>query len=183
MERKAQKKISKFLSLVLRHKPEVLDLEMDENGWTSVADLLEKMNRPPYALSFEDLKFIVDNNDKRRFVFSPDFTMIRANQGHSIEVDLALREQTPPGVLYHGTAMKNLGSIRKQGLLKGERHHVHLSVDRETAIKVGSRHGKPVVLPVAAMNMYQSGIKFYKSENGVWLTEHVAPHFIEFQIQ
>lgn len=180
MENKARKKISRFLSLVLRHKPEVLGLQLDDNGWVSVEELLEKMNQPPHHLSMEDLKEVVETNDKQRFIFSEDFQMIRANQGHSVQVDLDLEEKIPPGILYHGTAVKNLDSIHRLGLLKGERHHVHLSSDRKTAIKVGSRHGKPVVLPIKALQMYQSGIKFYLSENGVWLTDQVAPHFIDF---
>jgi len=180
MENKARKKISKFLSLVLRHRPEVLELQLDENGWASVDELLGKMNRDPYSLNLEDLKEIVETNDKQRFVFSEDYRLIRANQGHSVEVDLALEEKTPPGILYHGTAIKNLDSIKSQGLIKGSRHHVHLSADHETAIKVGSRHGKPVVLEIQAMNMYQAGIVFYQSENGVWLTDTVPVQFIKF---
>ena len=180
MDKKAQKKISKFLSLVLRHKPETIGLQLDENGWASVDELLEKMNRPPYALSFEDLQLIVAENDKQRFIFSDDLKSIRANQGHSVSINLDLPEKTPPGLLYHGTAIQNLESIRKKGLVKGSRQHVHLSTDVETARQVGGRHGKPVVLTISAMNMYQSGVKFYQSENGVWLTDSVPVHFISF---
>ena len=180
MENKARKKISKFLSLVLRHKPETIGLELDENGWASVEELLDKMNRDPYSLSFDDLKEVVETNDKQRFIFSEDYKQIRANQGHSIQVDLALEAQTPPGILYHGTAIKNLDSIKEKGLIKGSRHHVHLSADKKTALTVGGRHGKPVVLEVQAMNMYQAGMDFFLSENGVWLTDHVPPHFISF---
>ena len=180
MENKARKKISKFLSLVLRHKPETIGLELDENGWASVEELLDKMNRDPYSLSFDDLKEVVETNDKQRFIFSEDYKQIRANQGHSIQVDLALEAQTPPGILYHGTAIKNLESIKEKGLIKGSRHHVHLSADKKTALTVGGRHGKPVVLEVQAMNMYQAGMDFFLSENGVWLTDHVPPHFISF---
>lgn len=183
MENKARKKISKFLSLVLRHKPEVLELQLDGQGWASVEELLEKMNREPYSLSFDDLKEIVETNDKQRFIFSDDYQRIRANQGHSLSVDLALEAKTPPGILYHGTAIKNLDSIKEKGLIKGQRHHVHLSADRETAKQVGGRHGKPVVLVVQAMNMYQAGMHFYQSENGVWLTDHVPAHLITFPDQ
>lgn len=180
MESKARKKISKFLSLVLRHKPETIGLHLDEQGWASVEELLEKINRAPYSLSFEDLKEVVATNDKQRFIFSEDYSRIRANQGHSVQVDLALEAKIPPGILYHGTAIKNLDSIRDKGLIKGSRHHVHLSSDKETAINVGGRHGKPVVLEVQAMNMYQAGMEFFQSENEVWLTDHVPAHLINF---
>lgn len=180
MDAKEQKRKSKFLSLILRHRPEVIGLNLDDNGWASVEELLAKAPKGQMRISFEELKEVVDNNDKKRFAFSEDFTMICANQGHSLKVDLKLEEKTPPGLLYHGTATHNIGSIKGQGLIKGQRHHVHLSADKETAMKVGGRHGKPVVLTIAAMNMYQSGIIFYQSENGVWLTDHVAVQFISF---
>ncbi len=180
MNEKEQKKKSKFLSLILRHRPEVIGLSLDENGWASVDELLAKAPMGYQNLTFDELKEVVDTNDKKRFAFSDDFTMIRASQGHSLKVDLKLEEKTPPGLLYHGTAIQNLDSIKEQGLIKGQRHHVHLSADKETAVKVGIRHGKPVVLTIAAMNMYQSGITFYQSENGVWLTDQVAVQFIEF---
>ncbi|GAB5526638.1 MAG: RNA 2'-phosphotransferase [Roseivirga sp.] len=180
MNAKERKQKSKFLSLILRHKPEVIGLGLDENGWASVEELLGKASRGHVQLTFDELKEVVDTNDKKRFAFSEDFTMIRANQGHSLKVDLKLEEKIPPGLLYHGTAVQNLHSIKEQGLIKGQRHHVHLSADQETAIKVGGRHGKPVVLTIAAMNMYQSGITFYQSENGVWLTDCVAVQFITF---
>lgn len=180
MDAKERKRKSKFLSLILRHRPEVIGLALDDNGWASVEELLSKAPKGHISLSFEELKEVVDTNDKKRFAFSDDFTKIRANQGHSLTVDLKLEEKTPPGLLYHGTAVQNLGSIKGQGLIKGQRHHVHLSADKETALKVGGRHGKPVILTISAMNMYQSGIKFYQSENGVWLTDHVAVQFIGF---
>lgn len=180
MDTRERKQKSKFLSLILRHKPEVIGLGLDENGWASVEELLAKAPQGRIRLTFEELKEVVDTNDKKRFAFSDDFTMIRANQGHSLKVDLKLEEKTPPGLLYHGTAIQNLDSIKEQGLIKGQRHHVHLSADKETAVKVGGRHGKPVVLTIASMNMYQSGITFYRSENGVWLTDHVAVQFIDF---
>ncbi|MCE7993616.1 MAG: RNA 2'-phosphotransferase [Roseivirga sp.] len=180
MDTRERKNKSKFLSLILRHRPEVIGLQLDKNGWASVDELLGKAYRGHMNLTLKELKEVVDTNDKKRFAFSDDFTMIRANQGHSISVDLKLEEKTPPGLLYHGTAVQNLGSIKGQGLIKGQRHHVHLSADQETALKVGGRHGKPVILTISAMNMYQSGIKFYQSENGVWLTDHVAVQFISF---
>jgi putative RNA 2'-phosphotransferase len=180
MDAKEKKSKSKFLSLILRHKPETIGLQLDDNGWASVEELLSKSAGAGQPLTFEELKEVVSTNDKQRFAFSDDLSMIRANQGHSIRVDLKLEEKTPPGLLYHGTAIKNLDSIKENGLIKGQRHHVHLSVDKETALKVGIRHGKPVILTIAAMHMYQSGITFYKSENGVWLTDSVAVQFIEF---
>lgn len=180
MDVKERKRKSKFLSLILRHRPEIIGLALDDNGWASVEELLSKAPRGHISLSFEELKEVVDNNDKKRFAFSDDFRKIRANQGHSLTVDLKLEEKTPPGLLYHGTAVQNLDSIKGQGLIKGQRHHVHLSADKETALKVGGRHGKPVILTISAMNMYQSGIKFYQSENGVWLTDNVAVQFIGF---
>lgn len=182
MNERDQKQKSRFLSLVLRHRPETIDLHLDDHGWALVDELLAKVSKANQRLSLEELKLIVANNDKQRFAFSDDFSMIRANQGHSIEVDLKLEEKTPPGLLYHGTATKNLDSIKGQGLIKGQRHHVHLSADKETALKVGGRHGKPVILTIAAMNMYQSGITFYQSNNGVWLTDHVTVQFIEFPV-
>lgn len=180
MNEREKKQKSKFLSLILRHSPETIGLALDANGWVSVEELLTKTAKAKQSISFDELKEVVETNDKKRFAFSEDLSLIRANQGHSVTVDLKLDQKAPPGLLYHGTAIKNLESIKKKGLIKGERHHVHLSADKETAIKVGGRHGKPVVLSIAAMNMYQSGITFYQSENGVWLTDAVAVQFIDF---
>jgi putative RNA 2'-phosphotransferase len=174
------KTTSKFLSLILRHQPETIGLTLDENGWVNTDELLLKMNAHGHSLTLERLKTIVDNNDKKRFAFSEDLKRIRANQGHSIEIDLNLQEQTPPEILYHGTAERNIESIKQQGLEKGSRHHVHLSADTETARKVGMRYGKPVVLTVNAKSMYEQGYKFFQSENGVWLTDHVLPRYIRF---
>src|SRR5215218_10318100 len=128
---------SKFLSLVLRHKPETIGLTLDENGWANTQELIEKANASHRPLTFDRLKAIVDTNDKKRFTFSSDFKKIRASQGHSVKVDLQLKEQTPPAALYHGTAEKNMASIKQHGLLKGQRHHVHLSLDPESARRVG----------------------------------------------
>jgi len=181
MNREQQIKTSKFLSLILRHKPETIGLLLDEHGWANTQELLEKSKRNNAELTLEVLKFIVNNNDKKRFVFSDDFSQIRASQGHSIDVDLELKETIPPDILFHGTAERNLESIRQKGLLKGQRHHVHLSVDIETAHKVGIRYGKPVVLKVEAKDMYNRGFKFFISANGVWLTDSVSPEFIDFE--
>jgi putative RNA 2'-phosphotransferase len=169
---------SKFLSLVLRHKPETIGLTLDENGWADTQELIEKANAFHMPITLARLKAIVATNDKKRFVFSPDYRKIRASQGHSVKVDLQLKEQTPPAELYHGTAEKNIGSIKQQGLLKGQRHHVHLSLDRETARRVGMRYGKPVVLTVNAAAMFQDGYKFFQADNGIWLTEQVLPKYI-----
>lgn len=163
----------KFLSLILRHKPETIGLKLDENGWANVDELIKKMN-----LSLSDLEQIVKNNNKNRYSFSEDKTKIRANQGHSVKVDVELKEVYPPSILYHGTAEKNVDSILQNGLVKGNRNHVHLSADEATAINVGSRHGKPEVLKIKAREMYADGLKIYLSENGVYLTDYVDPMYI-----
>lgn len=170
--------LSKFLSLVLRHKPETIGLALDENGWADVSELLEKFNSSGTAITFDELKVIVDENTKKRFAFNDDFSKIRANQGHSIEVDLKLQAQTPPAILYHGTAVQNLESIKEKGLLKGERQHVHLSDNIATATQVGSRHGKPVVLEIDTAAMLADGHVFYLAENNVWLTDFVPAKYI-----
>lgn len=174
-------KISKFLSLVLRHKPETIDLELDENGWADTNFLIQGMLKTNYSIDIEILKDLVKTSEKQRFKFNDDFSKIRANQGHSINVDLKLEQKLPPEILFHGTAIKNLDSIRQNGLLKQNRHHVHLSSNVETAEKVGMRYGKPVVLKIEAGKMNADGIKFYLSENGVWLTEKVDAKYIKFQ--
>ena len=147
---------SKFLSLVLRHKPEEAGLTLDASGWCPVADVLKGCK-----LSKEDLALIVSTNDKKRFEYSADGERIRASQGHSVEVDLGYKPVAPPEYLYHGTATRFLDSIKQQGLIKGSRQHVHLSGDTETAIMVGARHGKPAVIKVSALLMHQEGWKFY----------------------
>ncbi|WP_298509637.1 RNA 2'-phosphotransferase [uncultured Kordia sp.] len=174
------KNISKFLSYVLRHNPDKLGITLDENGWTSVAILLEKINVGEYSLSMETLEEVVATNNKKRFAFNEDKTMIRANQGHSVNIDLALQPKEPPSYLYHGTVEKFIESIQEKGLIKGTRQHVHLSADKETAINVGSRRGKPIILTVRSGEMHAQNHTFYQSENGVWLTEAVSPEFIEF---
>lgn len=171
-------RISKFLSLVLRHKPEEIGIDLDSNGWTDVKALIEKTNQSGISLNFDILKHIVDTNPKRRFAFNETLDKIRANQGHSVEVELGYIAKQPPSILYHGTAEKNVASILQQGLRKGERHHVHLSADVDTAIKVGQRHGKPVVFEVKAEQMFDDKHEFYLSDNGVWLTEHVPAKYL-----
>ena len=178
MNEKELKSTGKFLSLVLRHDPEKIGLTLDENGWAEVTVLLEKLAKKGKKLDFDTLKYLVETNDKKRYSFNADFSKIRANQGHSIEVDIKLKEATPPDILYHGTAEKNLDSIFLEGLTKRNRNHVHLSKDIETSIKVGTRHGKPIVLTIDTKAMLDDGIRFYLSENQVWLTNYVEPKYI-----
>ncbi|MGK4569009.1 RNA 2'-phosphotransferase [Flavobacterium sp. 3HN19-14] len=172
--------LSKFLSLVLRHKPREIDLILCDEGWASVKELLEKLNANNKNISFEDLKYIVELNDKKRFIFSDNFSRIRANQGHSLNIDLKLKPVIPPAILYHGTAHKNITSIMEKGILKQERNFVHLSADIETANKVGVRHGKPAIFEVSALEMYKNHFKFYLSENNIWLTDFVDKNYLSF---
>lgn len=177
MTEKATKKLSKFLSYVLRHNPDKLELTLDQQGWIATEELLAKLN----DISMQQLEYVVENNNKKRFAFNDDKTKIRANQGHSIKIDLAYSAIEPPEFLYHGTAIKNITSIKSKGILKGNRHHVHLSADIETAKNVGQRHGQPIVLVIQSKEMYEAGYEFFVSENGVWLTDFVAVEFIHFQ--
>lgn len=171
-------RISKFLSLVLRHQPAEIGLALDENGWAAVDELLERLEIKGMRLDRTSLEHIVATNNKKRFAFNDDGTKIRASQGHSIEVELGYTPQTPPVILYHGTTEKNLEAILKEGLHRRGRQHVHLSADTETATKVGQRHGKPVVLQVMAGEMHKTGHKFFLSENGVWLTTEVPTNYL-----
>jgi putative RNA 2'-phosphotransferase len=173
------KSTSKFLSLVLRHRPAEIGLLLDENGWANVHELIEKINAKGNNLDINLLNEIVASNDKKRFAFNDDKTKIRASQGHSIEIDLNLQPSLPPEILYHGTATRFVESILKEGLTKQQRQHVHLSEKLETATAVGARHGKPTVLIIDAMQMHEDGLLFYKSENNVWLTDHVATKYIK----
>ena len=173
-------RVSKFLSLVLRHDPGKAGLTLDSAGWVAVDALLRGCAAAGCPLSRGELEDVVRGSDKQRFAFSADGLRIRANQGHSVEVELDYVPQTPPELLFHGTATRFLESIRARGLVKGERHHVHLSADLETARKVGQRHGKPVVLQVRAGEMRRSGREFFVSANGVWLTEQVPPEWLVF---
>ncbi|GAB3501889.1 RNA 2'-phosphotransferase [Emticicia fontis] len=179
MTEEHKKSISKFLSLVLRHQPLEIGLILNENGWADVAELMQKSATKGKRFSMEELEEIVTTNDKKRFSFNGDKTQIRANQGHSVEIDLALQPVAPPEVLYHGTAQKNLDSILAKGIQKMNRQYVHLSKDTETAHKVGARHGKPVILTINATQMQQDGLLFYQSDNGVWLTDSVDPKYIQ----
>jgi putative RNA 2'-phosphotransferase len=171
---------SKFLSLVLRHKPEEIGLVLDQNGWASIDELIDLASASGTKLSRPQIESIVANSDKQRFAISPDGMKIRANQGHSVDIALGLAPQTPPEQLYHGTATRFLESIRASGLHSASRQHVHLSSDLATAEKVGSRHGKPVVLTVESGRMARDGHLFYVSENGVWLTDAVPACYLDF---
>lgn len=171
---------SKFLSLILRHRPEKIGLDLDPNGWAKVDELLEKLDKSGHPIDFSTLKTVVETNNKQRFAFSPDFKKIRANQGHSVRIDLGLTPAEPPALLFHGTATKNISSIKSGGLNRGKRHHVHLSLDEETAMQVGGRHGQAVVLRIFAGEMRRAGHQFFCSENNVWLTESVPVAFIGF---
>jgi len=153
---------------------------MGKNGWVDVAELIEKAQKHGKPLSPDILTTIVQQDEKQRYSFNSDLTQIRANQGHSVPIDLGLHPIKPPQFLYHGTAVHHLESISRQGLQKQKRHHVHLSEDRKTAKSVGSRYGKPVILTISAGEMFKQGCLFYMSENRVWLTDQVLPHYISF---
>ena len=170
-------KLGRFLSLVLRHDPHAAGITLDEHGWADVNELLAGVNRTGRRIDMDTLERIVRENNKRRYSFNEDHTRIRANQGHSIQVDVELREETPPQYLYHGTASRFLPSIQKEGIRKMSRQHVHLSGDFETAMAVGKRHGSPVVITIDAAAMARDGVSFYRSENGVWLCEQVEPKY------
>ena len=160
----------KRLAFLLRHDEEY---QFDEHGWREVSDLIAN-----HGYTMELLDQIVETNNKKRYEFSEDKTKIRARQGHSINVDVELKETTPPDILYHGTAETTVPTILKEGIVKGNRLHVHLSQTKETAVNVGKRHGKPYVLRINTKQMSEAGIKFYLSNNGVWLTDYVSPKYI-----
>jgi putative RNA 2'-phosphotransferase len=168
------------LSLVLRHEPELIGITLDSAGWVSVSELLGACQAHGQSLTFEELREVVVGNDKQRFSFSEDGRKIRANQGHSVPVDLGYSPAIPPHILYHGTVEKFLSLIKEEGLKKGARHHVHLSPDEETARRVGGRRGRAVILRVESGRMQQDGYEFFRSANGVWLTEHVPPAYLIF---
>lgn len=171
-------KISKYISLILRHKPEVIGIQLDANGWANVEELLAGIGMK-YPIDFEVLEEIVRTDNKQRYSFNEDKTKIRANQGHSIQVDVELSVTEPPEILYHGTAERFSASIEAKGLLPQNRLYVHLSPDMETAEKVGRRHGKPVIYLVNAGQMQQDGYTFLLSANGVWLTKMVPAQYLK----
>lgn len=172
------KSTSKYISLILRHKPEVIGITLDDHGWADTRALIEGVNRT-YPLTMELLEEIVRTDEKQRYSFNADKSRIRANQGHSIPVDADLAETEPPETLYHGTGEKSVASIEREGLRPMSRLYVHLSPDTETARSVGSRHGKPVIYIVLAGEMHRSGYRFYRSANGVWLTKEVPVRFLK----
>ncbi len=172
-------KLSVFISLVLRHHPETIGIELDEHGWANVEELLCGINNSGRTIDMEILEEIVRADKKQRYSFNEDKTLIRANQGHSIPVDVELEEMQPPQVLYHGTASRFLDSIMQEGLKPMSRLYVHLSSDIETAKVVGARHGSPVILKINTSQMHEDGVKFYLSKNGVWLTKNISTKYIE----
>jgi putative RNA 2'-phosphotransferase len=173
------KKTSKFLSLVLRHEPQLVGITLDEAGWVDVDVLLEGCRRKGQAVTRAELEEVVRTSDKQRFALSEDGKRIRANQGHSVPVELGYESAEPPEVLLHGTAEKAIDGIRREGIHKGQRHHVHLSEREDTAGAVGRRHGKLVVFEVAAGRMRRDGFAFFRTPNGVWLVDHVPPEYLK----
>ncbi|MBR6229846.1 MAG: RNA 2'-phosphotransferase [Eubacterium sp.] len=171
------KSTSKYISLILRHKPEAIGISLDEHGWANVEELIAGVSRTQ-PLDMATLEQIVEEDEKQRYSFNEDKTLIRANQGHSIPVDVELEEVEPPETLYHGTGEKYVASIDEQGLIPKSRLYVHLSPDEETAKKVGQRHGKPVIYTVKSGEMYKDGILFYRSVNGVWLVKDVPVKYL-----
>jgi putative RNA 2'-phosphotransferase len=181
------KKISKLLSLVLRHKPQIIGIQLDDNGWTNVDKLIKNILYQSKGFSFTITKDILDEivktNNKKRFEYNSDGSMIRARQGHSVSVDLGYKQVTPPNVLYHGTSEDVVDCIFESGIEKRNRHHVHLSENHETAMAVGKRHGKPCVLTVDCKSMVSDGYEFFKTDNGVWLVDHVPSIYIYSELR
>lgn len=171
-------RISKMLSLVLRHQPGTIGLMLDAQGWADTGELIDKMNGHGFALSEDLLHEVVATNNKQRFSFNEDRTRIRAVQGHSLAVDLQLKAAEPPDYLYHGTGRQSVEAILATGLNRQQRHHVHLSADLETAVKVGRRHGIPKVFVIKSGDMRRDGHTFFLSDNGVWLVAEVPPQYL-----
>ncbi|OCG71457.1 RNA 2'-phosphotransferase [Gilliamella sp. Occ3-1] len=174
-------KTSKFLSYILRHQPKAIGITLDSDGWVDIVHLIAQANQHGEPLTRELIEQVVKTSDKKRFTISDDGIKIRAAQGHSTQqVKIKYVEKVPPKFLYHGTAMRFIDSIKKQGLIAGDRHYVHLSIDEQTANTVGKRHGKPILLKLKALQMHQQGFKFYLADNGVWLTDAVPNTFLIF---
>ena len=178
---KKNKGISRFLSFVLRHNPEAIGLKLDKGGWVDINILLTTLNNHDRVITFTELKEIVETNNKQRFTFNDDETRIRANQGHSVEVDLGLKAKRPPMKLFHGTVQKAIKGVKRGGLDKMSRHALHLSADVATATNVGSRRGEAIILEVDSGWMYADGFKFFQSKNDVWLIDNVPPKYIDFK--
>ena len=172
-------RLSVFISLILRHKPDVIGITLDERGWANVKELIDGINASGRNINMEMLEEIVRTDNKGRYSFNDTKELIRANQGHSVKVNVELKEAKPPDILYHGTATKSLDNIKRQGIRSMSRLYVHLSKDFDTAVNVGSRHGKCAVLVVDAKRMSDDGQKFYLSENGVWLTKYIDWKYIK----
>lgn len=182
-EERRLERLSKFISMILRHKPEVIGITLDEHGWADVDELIKGINETGEEVKFskDTLEKIVKTDKKQRYSVSQDRTLIRANQGHSIPVDVELEKKEPPKVLYHGTGVKSVKAIQEKGLLPMERLYVHLSTDVETATNVGKRHGTPVIFKVNTEQMQKDGYDFFQSVNGVWLTKEVPAKYLELE--
>jgi len=178
MKPKRRTHLSKFLSKVLRHTPEAIGIALEPGGWVAIDDLIAAAGRAGVDFTRDELDEVVRSSDKQRFAIDESGTKIRANQGHSAEVELQFETADPPALLYHGTPERNVEAILRDGLLKMARHHVHLSADMQTAAKVGERRGKAAILVIEAARMRAAGIEFFRSANGVWLVDHVPPRFI-----
>lgn len=172
-------RLSVFISLILRHKPETIGIKLDDYGYADVNELIEKINNTGRNINIEILEQIVKEDNKQRYSFNDDRSKIRANQGHSINVNVELRELEPPKYLYHGTATRFLDNIKNEGIIKQSRLYAHLSRDIDIAVKVGKRHGTPVILKINTGKMYENGYKFYLSENNVWLCEYIPFKYVE----
>lgn len=182
-EERRLERLSKFISMILRHKPQVIGITLDEHGWADVDELIKGINETGEEIEFskDTLETIVKTDKKQRYIFSQDKTLIRANQWHSIPVDVELEKKEPPKVLYHGTGVKSVKAIQEQGLLPMERLYVHLSIDVKTATNVGKRHDTPVIFQVNAEQMQKDGYDFFQSVNGVWLTKEVPAKYLELE--
>jgi putative RNA 2'-phosphotransferase len=178
MDPKAATRLSKFLSQHLRHQPQAIGLTLQVGGWVNVADLLAACAAHGHPMSRDELADIVEDSDKQRFAFDETGQRLRAQQGHSVEIDLQLTPAEPPAVLYHGTAPAALPAIRAAGLQKMNRHHVHLTTDEATARRVGQRRGRPTLLAIDAAALHAAGGVFYRSGNGVWLVDSVPPQYV-----
>ncbi|MDI0267872.1 RNA 2'-phosphotransferase [Clostridioides difficile] len=174
-------RLSVFISLILRHKPETIGIKLDNYGYADVNELIGNINSTGRNINMEILEQIVKEDNKQRYSFNEDRSKIRANQGHSIKVNVELKELRPPKCLYHGTTIRFLDNIKKEGIVRKSRLYVHLSNDIDTAIKVGGRHGVPIVLKVNTEKMYEDGYKFYLSENNVWLCDHIPFKYVKIE--